>query len=268
MREEEKRPDQALVLGENPTPHFSSLTWKDIDIPIPSAQADWQSRGDECKQLADEEKPIVHATRKEGLLAECFFDSSPTLQNATMLDLRKGPDEDLKVRFEALATKAGIALGCTKDWEPLKFWIFKLFLYLSKTKSHHLMTMTSHAKIGDSPQSDILKPHAGETVSGLGGFITNVYKASANFCFWLEKQALEAVEPNTKRGPTPIRDLEQLRKRGSLRQKQAAAELACSDRNIRAMVTSGRLTKSGKGRIIVDDRFCTEYDLMHSPLKK
>jgi hypothetical protein len=68
--------------------------------------------------------------------------------------------------------------------------------------------------------------------------------------------------------PTPIGDLEELRKRGSLSQKQAATELACSDRNIRAMVTNGKLTKSGKGRIVVDEKFCARHKLTHSPVKK
>ncbi len=109
-----------------------------------------------------------------------------------MLELGEGPDEYLKMRFEALATKAGIALGCPEDWPPLKFWLFKLFLYLSETKSHYLFASTPLVRIDDNPRSDLLKPHADETVSARCGIITNVYEASANFCLWLERQALEA----------------------------------------------------------------------------
>jgi hypothetical protein len=172
--------------------------------PASSDPATWRSYGDEFKQLADEETRIIRATKKERLLADCYFDSSATLEQTAKLELREGPDEYLKVRFEALATRAGIARGCANNGAPLKFWLFKLFLYLSETKSHHLFAPTGHVRIGDNPHSDLLKPHAGETVSRAGGIITNVHEASASFCFWLEKQALEAehrhvgVDPNSQ----------------------------------------------------------------------
>jgi hypothetical protein len=160
--------------------------------PASVGPATWRSCGDEFKQLADEETRIIRATKKERLLADCDFDSSATFEQRRRLELRTGPDEHLRVRFESLATKAGISLGCANNSAPLKFWLFKLFLYLSETKSHHLFAPTSNVQIGDEPQSDLLKPHAGENLSRVGGIITNVYEASANFCFWLEKQTLEA----------------------------------------------------------------------------
>lgn len=118
------------------------------------------------------------AQKKERLLADFEFGSSLTLGQATMLELRRGPDEHLKTRVEALATKAGIALGCAKHVPPLKFWLYKLYLYLLKTKSQHLFA-------GDQT----------------GGIITNVCEASANFCFWLEKQGLEAEFLAKHEGP-------------------------------------------------------------------
>jgi DNA-binding XRE family transcriptional regulator len=157
-----------------------------------SGPAAFRSYGKEFKQLGDEETRIILATKKERLLADCYFDLTPTLEQATMPELRKGPDEHLKTRFEALATKAGIALGCATRVAPLKFWLFELFLYLSEIKSRYLFAPASRVRIGDNPQSDLLKAHAGEIMSNPGGIITNVYEASANFCLWLEKQALEA----------------------------------------------------------------------------
>jgi hypothetical protein len=172
--------------------------------PAFSGTATWRSCGDEFKQLGDEETRIIRATKKERLFADCYFDLSATLERATMLELREGPDEHLRVRFEALATRAGIALGCATNVAPLKFWLFKLFLYLSETKSRHLFAPTSHVRIGDNPQSDLLKPHAGEIVSSPGGIITKVYEASANFCSWLEKQTLETEH---RRGGVPPEDV-------------------------------------------------------------
>jgi hypothetical protein len=84
---------------------------------------------------------------------------------------------------------------------PLEFWLCKLFQYLDKTKSRHLFAPSVHVRIGDNPQSDLLKPHAGETVRGRGGIITNVYEASSNFCFWLQKKALEAFVSIPERSP-------------------------------------------------------------------
>jgi hypothetical protein len=156
-----------------------------------STQGTWRSCGDEFKQLADEETRIIRATKKERLLADCDFDSNAVFEQTTKLDLRRGPDEYLRVRFEALATKAGISLGCANNVAPLKFWLFKLFLYLSETKSNYLFAPPCNVRIGDDPQSDLLKPHAGKNLSWAGGTITNVHEASANFCSWLEKQALE-----------------------------------------------------------------------------
>jgi hypothetical protein len=179
---------EARELGYRNTPTEGAQPEK----PPKPTQATWRSCGDEFKQLADEETRIIRATKKERLLADCDFDSSATFEQTTKLELRRGPDEYLRVRFEALATKAGILLGCANNRAPLKFWLFKLFLYLSETKSHHLFAPTSNVQIGDDPQSDLPKRHAGENLSRAGGIITNVYEASANFCFWLEKQTLEA----------------------------------------------------------------------------
>jgi len=64
---------------------------------------------------------------------------------------------------------------------------------------------------------------------------------------------------------TRIGDLNQLRKRGSLHQAQAALELGCGPRNIRKMVSEQKLTKTGRGRILVDEKFSNEHRLRYSP---
>ena len=162
-----------------------------------SDPAGWRSRGEKCKQFAIEETQIIRATRKEHLLADCHFaNSSPTFDKESALKLREGPDSRLRVEFETWATKAGIALGSPKGASPLRFWLYRLFLYLYKTKSPHLFAPESSYTVGPNPQSELLKPQAGETVFMLGGIITNVWEASAIFCVWLEKLALETVQNN------------------------------------------------------------------------
>lgn len=153
----------------------------------------WRFRGEECKKLATEETQIIIATRKERLFADCrFADSRLTFDKESVLKLREGPDLRLKVEYEVWATKAGIALGSPKDASPLRFWLYQLFLYLYKTKSPHLFAPESSYTVGPNPQSELLKPQAGQTVFRIGGIITNVWEASATFCIWLEKLALEA----------------------------------------------------------------------------
>jgi hypothetical protein len=88
---------------ERPLPHSSSLMWQGIEIAIPGDPSAWRSCASEFKQLPDEETRIVGETKKERLLADCYFDPSPALGRATVFELREGPSEHLKARFEALA---------------------------------------------------------------------------------------------------------------------------------------------------------------------
>ena len=148
--------------------------------------AAWHSRCEECKNFAAEESQIIRAIRKDRLFADCEFDSSLTFEKATVLRLREGPDQRLKAEFESWATKAGIALGSPRDASPLEFWLCKLFLYLEKNRSPHLFAPDGCTTIG------------GEIVFTAGGIITNVWEASATFCLWLEKQALEARHGSTE----------------------------------------------------------------------
>ena len=150
---------------------------------------EWRDFHNRFMHLADKQKQIVRATRLEGYcsFADPEFEGDccvlPTLESA-MLELSKGPDELLKARFEALATAAGKALGCKKDVQPLKFWLYSLFMHLRQTGSRHLFAPMGHGTVG------VL------TVERAGGIITDVCEASAIFCSRLEKRALEQSEPN------------------------------------------------------------------------
>jgi hypothetical protein len=166
----------------------------------------WRGLYDRFQALARHEAEIVHATRKEFLLADCEFNPEinlisdgpycllPTFEPTAILELRNGPDEQLKAEFETVATEAGIVLGHPTGAQPLKFWLYSLFVHLRRTESHHLFAPTLELRIGDDPRSEMLKPLAGRTFYGAGGLITNVCKASANFCLWLERKALEQAE--------------------------------------------------------------------------
>jgi hypothetical protein len=62
--------------------------------------------------------------------------------------------------------------------------------------------------------------------------------------------------------PARIGNLEKLKEKGFLSQKQAASEFECGERNIRIMVKQKKkkLTRTPKkGRILVDEKFCNEY---------
>jgi hypothetical protein len=163
----------------------------------------WQDFHDGFVKLAEIQEQITRATRKGFLQADCNFADPelvpipkgpwcevPTLE-AAILELREGPDEHLKAQLELLATRAGKSLGCPGDVSPLKFWLWNLFMYLRKMKSKNLCAPILQVQIGDNPQSDLLKPLAGLTFYREGGTITNVCLASAIFCSWLGKEALE-----------------------------------------------------------------------------
>jgi hypothetical protein len=156
---------------------------------------DWQDLHGRLTQLATRQKEIVRTTRKDFLSADCSFvdfDGDccvlPTLASAK-LELRKGPDELLRAEFETLATAAGKALGCPKDVQPLKFWLYHLFMHLRETESKHLWAPDQSTKIGIA------------TVERAAGFIKDICEASALFCSRLERQALEQTgELTTPKG--------------------------------------------------------------------
>jgi hypothetical protein len=258
------------------------VTWQDVEIALPSDLVAWRVLCNECEKFLERETQIVRASRKERLLADCVFDSTPSVARGIMLKLRRGPDELLKTQLETWATKAAIAIGCPRDEAPLRFWLCKLFVYLEKSESKHLFAPSSSVKIGDNPQSDLLKPHAGETHSSVGGIITNVWEASLNFSVWIEKQAVEVrrlippmhdpmtpevVWPGnqneterakhlslTERETTVLpRSWEELRKRDSISRKEAADYLRCGIKSVQRLVNANELKESPKNRLICNE---------------
>jgi hypothetical protein len=77
------------------------------------------------------------------------------------------PIESLQVRFELLATKAGIALGARPGTSPDEFWLLCLFLDLHANSSRLIRFSTAS-----------------------GGFIDSVVEASVICCARLDRQCL------------------------------------------------------------------------------
>ncbi len=173
-------------------PQSTALTWQDIEIILPRDFTAWTYRGNQFRGFSKKETQFVLASEKERLMADCYFDSIPTLDRIIRVELRDGPDERLREDFRSLTTEAGIALDYPSEVGPLSFWLWKLFQFSFKTKSKHLSVPPRLQMIGDIPQSSLLQPDAGETLLSAAGIITNMWEASADFSFWLAAQAHEA----------------------------------------------------------------------------
>lgn len=158
-----------------------------LDPSIRGRSAEWRYLGDECKKYAIEEAEIMRTARSERLTADCSIDPKDPFGDESILNLRDGPDECLKLRFEVWAKKAGIALGCPQDKSPVKFWLGRLFQYLVETNGKYLYA-PSHTRVGSDPKTESLKPHTSREMSGGAGYILNVWGASAIFCDSLEAQ--------------------------------------------------------------------------------
>ena len=110
--------------------------------------------------------------------------------------------------------------------------------------------------------------------------IPQVCKASASFCSRRAQRAHLEVKakksPAKKQAPlrpsrpkvVPIGNLNELKRRKSLSQAQAAAELDYSTRKVRYLLRDGKLTKTAKGRVAVDDKFEEQLHLRHSARPK
>lgn len=66
----------------------------------------------------------------------------------------------------------------------------------------------------------------------------------------------------------PMRDLDALLKRKSVRQSEAAEALDITPRAIYDLVKDGKLNKSARGRIACDKKFAEQFHFRHSPIKK
>jgi hypothetical protein len=191
-------------------PHVPALTWQDLGISLPRDFTAWINRGNQFRGFVRKEALILLASDKERLMADCYFESSSPHGSIMEVKLRAGPDERLREEFRRCTSEAGIALDYLSEVGPLTFWLRKLVQFLFETKSEHLSVPSRPPMIEDNPQSSLLETNACEILPSLAGVITNMGEASADFSFWLAKQAhdaeslarnLIAIPNETVRGP-------------------------------------------------------------------
>lgn len=148
-------------------------------------------------------------------------------------------------------TRIGVALRPPSGVDPFGHGHHLLFLDLRKEKSPNLF---------------------GESNTGVN--ILNIFESLSDFCY--RKARLTRVRPPKKQAAprpprqkvVPIGDLNELKRKKSLRQTQAAAELDYSDRQVRNFLHDGKLTKTAKGRVAVDNKFEEQFHLRHSAQPK
>jgi len=142
----------------------------------------WHGLHLEFTALTEEELRRDPSNRNDKWL-RCYVTRSQ--EEGEQLSLSAGLDEGFRARFEALATRAGIALGAQPgEASPLDFWLRALFENLLEHKSHALFAANKEG----------------------GGIITRVCEASATFCSRLEKSALNqlAQEPQATQNKPPV----------------------------------------------------------------
>jgi hypothetical protein len=125
----------------------------------------WKRLHDGFKELMEEEERIVQQGRPQGF---CY--AYVTYQEAGEVDclVESIATESLGVRFESLATQAGIALGAPSGTLPHKYWLHQLFLDLRANNSNHILIYS-------------------DTV----GVIERLFEASAIYCARLDREPLE-----------------------------------------------------------------------------
>lgn len=96
------------------------------------------------------------------------------------------------------------------------------------------------------------------TFRGIIGTIERLFKTSAEFCLELEARAGELPGKRVRKGERagePVPDLDELKRRKSLTQEDAAKAFGVVSRTIRNWISAGKLAKTAKGRIAVDQKF-------------
>ena len=154
----------------------------------------WRERRKEFQALADEHWQMVRALvgTNNWLRAFCEYNSDATRDESKFVEkgalcllyrfesgvwqLSGGPIQDLKVRFETLATRAGLALRPPHGASGFNFWLHHLCCYLRRTQSELFGRR-------DAGPLEICR-------TDFQGEILDVCRASATFCSWLEAKAL------------------------------------------------------------------------------
>jgi len=174
-------------MGRRATPEAAERAVQEADL--------WRDYRDAFQSLADEQRAFVRAMQKgdRRLRAYCSYNSDMTPLESQLVEqglacllyrlesgtwqLGEGPNEDLKARFEALATRAGIALHTPHDIAARDFWLHHLCLHLRRTGNKGFFGGTD-----------------------TGGYIEDVCQTSATFCSWLERKALEVQRTSPETG--------------------------------------------------------------------
>ncbi|HEX4543707.1 MAG TPA: deaminase [Candidatus Acidoferrum sp.] len=118
--------------------------------------------------MAGEERAFAPGNKDDLWLVAHVSYSDPAATCGSWMVYR-GINEEFKARFEALATRAGRALGPVAGSRPIHVWLHHLFLDLLKHDSKFLFAAKE----------------------GVGGIIRNVCAASATYSARLDMNALE-----------------------------------------------------------------------------
>lgn len=159
----------------------------------------WLDFHEKFRLLADEGRAILQSKREDlRMRAYCNYDEHPEIisergkpeqgpfcllhpPECGLWILSGGPNENLRARFDALATRAGIKLGSPQGIEQIDFWLHRLYLDLRENNSRLLFAADDN-----------------------GGMILDAPEASAIFCSRLEKKALEMSASRVKRDAKPV----------------------------------------------------------------
>jgi hypothetical protein len=198
--------------------------------------------------------------------------------------LSEGPSESFRAQFDTFATRAGGGLDrrTLAGMRLVDLWLVGVFLHFRRKNTDQF-----------------------SCVDGAGALIPNICEASAIFCSFLERQALEreryaarradgSADKRPKRQPISSRSLpsrgnsrsdsdrpprwsdehrknlrnpEWLKTQPSLSHKEAAHSLACSPRYIRMLVQRRKLNQTTKKRIQINNRFWSCFHLTHGRSK-
>jgi hypothetical protein len=232
-----------VAVGSDVNPQTAGQSVQEADL--------WRDFCRDFQALADEQRALVRVMQKgdRRLHAHCGYNSDMTLDESVLINdrllcllyrvesgtwqLGEGPSEAFRARFEALATRAGIALHPPLGIIGLDFWLHRLCSYLRKTKSHEFFGCTD-----------------------TGGYIDDVCQSSATFCSWHEKKALEASisatqQPQRRHGrlratvycPSAARKMEAHLESKGIGQTDFASRVGTTDRTLRAFRKTGKVRR-------------------------
>jgi hypothetical protein len=204
----------------------------------------WTRLHNEFHALMEEEDRIIQQRDlRDRFHGEVFYGENSG--ECGSWSLVNSATESLQVRFELLATEAGIALGSPPETLPLFYWLHCLFVDLRANHSQHIRTYDTD--LGN------------DTVGSIEGLL----EASATFCSRLDRRSLE------KAVMSPA-DLAEAKPRKPPRSAADGAEPVIPpsarrgpkpdyDTALRVAEIVARLAGDGKWRSNLDD-ICLELD--------